>query len=131
MFARSVGARGAKARPGTINYASAGIGSQTHLAGAYFATQAGIDIVHVPFKLSADIIADLIAGRVQVVFAPAAFTLPLLTGGKLLALAVLASSSTHDPIEVPSTLLRIINYEPMLSSKPCIKRSSRSAPTRH
>lgn len=101
----------AKARPGTINYASAGIGSATHLAGAYFAKQAGIDIVHVPYKSSTDIIADLIAGRVQAVFAPAAFTLPLLKGGKLVALAVAASSPMRDPIEVPSTASAKINYE--------------------
>jgi tripartite-type tricarboxylate transporter receptor subunit TctC len=101
----------AKARPGTINYASAGIGSATHLAGAYFAEQAHIEIVHVPYKSSADIIADLIAGRVQVVFAPAAFTLPLLKGGKLLALAVAAPLPMHDPIEVPSTTSANVNYE--------------------
>jgi tripartite-type tricarboxylate transporter receptor subunit TctC len=101
----------AKAKPGTINYASAGIGSATHLAGAYFAKQAGIDIVHVPYKSSADIIADLIAGRVQVVFAPAAFTLPFLKGGKLVALAVAASSPMHDPIDVPSTTSANVSYE--------------------
>ena len=49
----------AKAHPGTINYASAGIGSATHLAGAYFAKQAGIDMVHVPYKSSTDIIAGV------------------------------------------------------------------------
>jgi tripartite-type tricarboxylate transporter receptor subunit TctC len=101
----------AKAKPGTINYASAGIGSATHLAGAYFAKQAGIDIVHVPYKSSADIIADLLAGRVQVVFAPAAFTLPLLKSGRLLAIAVATSASMHDPIEAPSASLAKVNYE--------------------
>jgi tripartite-type tricarboxylate transporter receptor subunit TctC len=101
----------AKAKPGAINYASAGIGSATHLAGAYFAKQAGIDIVHVPYKSSTDIIADLVAGRVQVVFAPAAFTLPMLKGRKLLALAVASSAPMHDPIEAPSAASANINYE--------------------
>jgi tripartite-type tricarboxylate transporter receptor subunit TctC len=101
----------AKAKPGAINYASAGIGSATHLAGAYFAKQAGIDIVHVPYKSSTDIIADLVAGRVQVVFAPAAFTLPMLKGGKLLALAVASSVPMHHPIEAPSASSANINYE--------------------
>jgi tripartite-type tricarboxylate transporter receptor subunit TctC len=101
----------AKAKPGAINYASAGIGSATHLAGAYFAKQAGIDIVHVPYKSSTDIIADLVAGRVQVVFAPAAFTLPMLKGRKLLALAVASSAPMHDPIEAPSASSANINYE--------------------
>jgi len=101
----------AKAKPGTINYASAGIGSSTHLAGAYFAKQAGINIVHVPYKSGADIIADLVAGRVQVVFAPAAFTLPMLKGGKLLALGVAAPAPMHEPVDVPSAPLANVPYE--------------------
>jgi tripartite-type tricarboxylate transporter receptor subunit TctC len=63
----------AKAKPGSINYASAGIGTPTHVAGAYFALQAGINWVHVPYKLSADIVSDLLASRVQLVFAPPAY----------------------------------------------------------
>jgi tripartite-type tricarboxylate transporter receptor subunit TctC len=101
----------AKARPGTINYASAGIGSSTHLAGAYFAKQAGINIVHVPYKSGADIIADLVAGRVQVVFAPAAFTLPMIKGGKLLALGVGAPAPMREPIDVPSALSADVPYD--------------------
>ena len=101
----------AKANPGTINYASAGIGSATHLAGAYFAKQTGINIVHVPYKSGVDIIADLVSGRVQVVFAPAAFTLPMLKGGKLLALGVAAPMPMREPIAVPSTLSADIPYE--------------------
>ena len=63
----------AKAKPGSINYASAGIGTPTHVAGAYFAQQAGINLVHLPYKLSADIVSDLLASRVQLVFAPPAY----------------------------------------------------------
>jgi tripartite-type tricarboxylate transporter receptor subunit TctC len=51
----------AKQHPDTINYASSGIGSQTHLAGAYFASQAGIRMVHVPYRDSSQVIADLLA----------------------------------------------------------------------
>jgi tripartite-type tricarboxylate transporter receptor subunit TctC len=101
----------AKARPGTINYASAGIGSATHLAGAYFAQKAGIDIVHVPYKSSADIITDLVSGRVQVVFAPTAFTLPMVREGKLQALAIAAKQPQHDPIAIPTAESAGVSYE--------------------
>jgi tripartite-type tricarboxylate transporter receptor subunit TctC len=101
----------AKAKPGTINYASAGIGSATHLAGAYFARQAGIDMVHIPYKLGSDILADLIAGRVEVTFAPPAFVLPLLNEGKLLALGASTAGAMREPIEVPSIRSAGINFE--------------------
>jgi tripartite-type tricarboxylate transporter receptor subunit TctC len=55
----------ARANPGAISYASAGIGSSPHLAGELFRRQAGIDIVHVPYKGGAAAIVDLAAGRVQ------------------------------------------------------------------
>jgi tripartite-type tricarboxylate transporter receptor subunit TctC len=55
----------AKARPGTINFASAGVGSQVHLAGENFADAAGVDIQHVPYKGEALGYNDLIAGQVQ------------------------------------------------------------------
>jgi tripartite-type tricarboxylate transporter receptor subunit TctC len=101
----------ARAKPGTINYASAGIGTATHLAGAYFARQAGIDMVHVPYKTGSALIADLVEGRVQATFSPAAFTLPMLQDGKLLALAVSSREAMRDPIAVPTALSADIDYE--------------------
>jgi tripartite-type tricarboxylate transporter receptor subunit TctC len=101
----------AKAAPGSINYASAGIGTATHLAGAYFAKQAGIEMVHVPYKTGSALVADLVAGRVQVTFAPAAFTLPMLQDGKLLALAVSSREPMHSPIAVPAALSSGIDYQ--------------------
>src|SRR5262245_4789692 len=71
----------AKAKPGTINYGSAGVGTATHFAGAYFASRTGTELVHVPYTVSSTIIADLLGGRIHVTFAPAAFTLPLLQDG--------------------------------------------------
>jgi len=100
----------AKAKPGTINYASAGIGTATHLAGAYFAKQAGIDMVHVPYKMGSAMIADLLEGRVQATFSPAAFTLPMLQDGRLLALAVSSNEAMRDPIAAPSALSAGIDY---------------------
>ena len=101
----------AKAAPGRINYASAGIGTATHLAGAYFARQAAIDMVHVPYKTGSALIGDLVAGRVQVTFAPAAFTLPMLQDGKLLALAVSSLQPMRRPVAVPTARSAGIDYE--------------------
>ncbi len=101
----------AKAKPGTINYGSAGVGSATHLAGAYFALKAGIDMVHIPYKSSSEGNADMIAGRVQAVFAPPAFTLPLIREGKFVPLAVSSSTPLRQPIEVPSARDEGVDYE--------------------
>ena len=100
----------AKAKPGSINYGSAGIGTATHLAGAYFALQTGIQLVHVPYTVSSTIIADLLGGRIEATFAPAAFTLPLLQDGRLLALAVAAGEPMHESIEVPTAVSANIDY---------------------
>src|SRR5205807_5417709 len=100
----------ARNKPGSINYGSAGIGTATHLAGAYFALQTGTDLVHVPYTVSSTIIADLLGGRIQVSFAPAAFTLPLLQDGRLLALAVAADEPIREPIEVPTAASQGVDY---------------------
>jgi tripartite-type tricarboxylate transporter receptor subunit TctC len=100
----------AKAKPGTINYGSAGIGTATHLAGAYFALRTGTELVHVPYTVSSTIIADLLGGRIHATFAPAAFTLPLLHDGRLLALAVAADEPIREPIAVPTALSAGVDY---------------------
>ena len=101
----------AKARPGTINYGSAGIGTATHLAGAYFALKTGTDLVHIPYTVSATIIADMLGGRIQASFVPAAFVLPLLQDGRLRALAVSAREPVTDPIRIPTALSQGIDYQ--------------------
>ena len=101
----------AKAKPGTINYGSAGIGTSTHLAGAYFALKTGIDIVHVPYTVSATIIADLLGGRIQASFVPLAFVLPLLQDGRLRALAVAAETPVTNPISIPTAQSQGFDYQ--------------------
>ena len=101
----------AKSKPGTINYGSAGIGTSTHLAGAYFALKTGIDIVHVPYTVSATIIADLLGGRIQASFVPLAFVLPLLQDGRLRALAVGAKEPVTNPIAIPTALSQGFDYQ--------------------
>jgi tripartite-type tricarboxylate transporter receptor subunit TctC len=101
----------ARAKPGTINYASAGIGTTAHLAGAYFARQAGIEMVHVPYKTGSALIADLLENRVQATFAPAAFTLSMLQDGRLQALAVSTGEPMRSPVAVPTARSANIDYE--------------------
>jgi tripartite-type tricarboxylate transporter receptor subunit TctC len=101
----------AKSKPGEINYGSAGIGTSTHLAGAYFARQAGIDLVHVPYTVSSTIIADLLGGRIQASFVPIAFVLPLIQDGRLRALAVAAKEPVTDPIVIPTALSQGVDYQ--------------------
>ena len=101
----------AKAKPGAINYGSAGIGTSTHLAGAYFALKSGIDIVHVPYTVSATIIADLLGGRIQASFVPLAFVLPLIQDGRLKALAVGAKQPVTSPLAIPTALSQGVDYE--------------------
>ena len=92
----------AKQRPGSINYGSAGIGTATHLAGAYFANRANIEMVHVPYKTGNDILADLVSGRIEVTFSPVAFLLPNVREGKVLALAITSPEPSKTPLDVPS-----------------------------
>jgi tripartite-type tricarboxylate transporter receptor subunit TctC len=100
----------AQAKPGSIHYGSAGIGTATHLAGAYFGLQTGTELVHVPYTVSSTIIADLLGGRIQATFAPAAFTLPLLQDGRLLGLAVAADEPIREPVAIPTAVSAKVDY---------------------
>lgn len=83
----------AKAKPGGLTYASSGIGSSAHLAGALLAQMAGVELLHVPYRGTAPGVQDVMAGRVDMTLDTAAALLPLVREGKLRALAV----STADP----------------------------------
>ncbi len=78
----------AKANPGKINMASAGIGGPQHVAGELFKYMAGVDLVHVPYRGSTPALVDLMAGQVQVMFDVTPSSLPQIRAGKLRALAV-------------------------------------------
>lgn len=77
-----------RSQPGVLNYASASIGSSTWLAAELFKSMAGIDITSIPYKSAAPARTDLIAGRVQVMFATPAGIMPLIGAGKVRALAI-------------------------------------------
>jgi tripartite-type tricarboxylate transporter receptor subunit TctC len=78
----------AKSKPGSLNYASAGVGSFQHLAGELFKRQAGVDIVHVPFKGGGPAMMDVIAGNTQVAIGSLAQMVPQIKAGRLRALGV-------------------------------------------
>ena len=80
--------KAAKAKPGAMNYASAGVGTATQLNAERFRLGAGIEVVHVPFKGTPEALTEVIAGRVEYYFCPVNAVLPLIESKKLLALAM-------------------------------------------
>jgi tripartite-type tricarboxylate transporter receptor subunit TctC len=92
----------AKAKPGTINFASAGTGTGSHLMGEDLKAQASIDIVHVPYKGTAPAFADLSSGRVSLIFEPIGTMLPHIRSGKLKALGVTTSKRSPVAPEIPA-----------------------------
>jgi tripartite-type tricarboxylate transporter receptor subunit TctC len=85
----------AKAKPGSLSFASAGTGVASHLAGELFKSAAGIDIVHVPYKGQAPATTDLLGGQIQFMFNNPITSLPHIKTGKMRALAV--STATRFP----------------------------------
>jgi tripartite-type tricarboxylate transporter receptor subunit TctC len=92
----------ARARPGVMNYSSAGAGSATHLIMEYLENQAKVDLVHVPYKGSSPAMQDLLGGQVDAMFPSLTTALPFIKAGKLRALAV--ASVNRDPVmpDVPT-----------------------------
>lgn len=78
----------AKASPGTINYASTGIGTALHVAGELFKSEAGINVQHVPYRGGGQAMTALMAGEVSYIIGNTQLVLPLISGGKVKALAV-------------------------------------------
>ncbi len=94
----------AKANPGSLNSASVGIGSATHLNAERFRLGAGIETVNVPFKGSPEALTEIVTGRVDFYFCPVNAVLPLLKDGKLVALAVGSTRRSLALPDLPTTL---------------------------
>jgi tripartite-type tricarboxylate transporter receptor subunit TctC len=92
----------AKSKPGTLNYGSGGSGTPPHLATELFKTQAGINIVHVPYKTVAAAITDLIAGQLQVMFTVGPAGLPQIRAGRIRGLAVSTAKRSVFAPELPT-----------------------------
>jgi tripartite-type tricarboxylate transporter receptor subunit TctC len=82
----------AKAKPGAINYSSGGVGTPTFIAGELFKLQAGVNLMHVPYRAGGEALTAVLSGETSVYFAPIAPALPHVRSGKLRALAVTSSS---------------------------------------
>ena len=92
----------AKAKPGQINFASAGIGSGTHLNLEKFKLATGIDVVHVPYKGTPEVVSDMLGGRVNYYFAPISPAIPLIRDGRLRAIAVSSAKRSSELPDVPT-----------------------------
>ncbi len=93
-----------KASPGRFNYASAGIGSGTHMNAEIFRLQAGIDALHVPYKGTPDAMNNVIGGSNDWFFAPLASALPLIRDNRLQALSVSTKMRASTLPEVPTSI---------------------------
>ena len=103
----------AKANPGRINFGSAGGGTITHLAGELLKVEAGVNIVHVPYKGAAPAVQDLLGGQVQMGVFDVPVLLPHIRAGKLKALAVTSANRSAALPDVPTTAEA--NYPKVLS----------------
>jgi tripartite-type tricarboxylate transporter receptor subunit TctC len=92
----------ASARPGQLNYSSAGNGSQPHLTAEMFKTQTGVNYVHVPYKGAPPAMVDLLAGQVALTFATAPSAVPHVKSGKIRALGVSTAKRISALPEVPT-----------------------------
>ena len=94
----------AKARPGMLNYGSAGVGTANQLNAERFRIGAGIDAVHVPFKGTPEVMNELLAGRIDYFFCPINVCLPLIEAKRVVALAMGSSRRSAALPELPTTL---------------------------
>jgi len=92
----------AKARPGELNFGSAGSGGSNHLAGELFNVMAGVKIVHVPYKGNAPALNDLVGGHVDIVFNGLTSAVPLIKAGRLRPLAVTSLTRSSALPDIPT-----------------------------
>jgi tripartite-type tricarboxylate transporter receptor subunit TctC len=92
----------ARANPGKLTFGSSGTGAASHLAAELFKSMAGVDMLHVPYKGTGQALTDLLAGHVDLMFAPAQTVMPYVQAGKLRALAVTGSKRSETLPELPT-----------------------------
>ena len=101
----------AKANPGKLSMASAGIGSAPHMSGELFKSMTGINLVHVPYRGGAPALADLLGGQVHVMFASMSASIAYIRAGKLRALAVTTTARQEGLPDLPSVGDFVQGYE--------------------
>ena len=101
----------AKAKPGTLNYPSAGLGSSSHLAGELLDSIAGVKMVHIPYKGGGPALTDLLGGQVQLMFATMPAAMPHVKAGKLRAIAVTSARRSPAMPDLPTIGETLKGYE--------------------
>jgi tripartite-type tricarboxylate transporter receptor subunit TctC len=101
----------AKANPGKLSMASAGIGTTSHVAGELFKAMAGVNMVHVPYRGQAPALTDLLGGQIQVMFATTAAAIEYIRSGSLRALAVTTSTRWEELPDLPTVDELVSGYE--------------------
>ncbi len=101
----------AKAKPKSINFGSAGVGTQTHLAAENFVNAAGIDVTHVPYKGEGPALADLVGGQIQFVTPNLSAAIAFVQQGKLRALAVTSKERSKQVPNVPAVAETLPGFE--------------------
>jgi tripartite-type tricarboxylate transporter receptor subunit TctC len=92
----------AKAKPGQLNFGSGGSGTTSHLTGEYFKLAAGVQIVHVPYKGTAQATTDLMSGQIQMMFIGVHSSIPLIRSGKLRSLGISSKKRSELMPELPT-----------------------------
>jgi tripartite-type tricarboxylate transporter receptor subunit TctC len=100
-----------RAKPGSMTYASAGMGTASHLAGELFKVLAKVDMVHVPYKGNVPAITDLLAGQTSLLFATMPTVLPHAKAGKLRALATIGAARSAAAPELPTIAETLPGFE--------------------
>ena len=101
----------AKTNPGKINYASAGNGTASHVAGELFKMMAGVDMVHVPYRGGGPALNDLLGGQVQVMFPTTVSSIGYIRAGALRALAITSATRSEALPDVPTVSEFVPGYE--------------------
>lgn len=101
----------AKAKPGTLNFPSSGVGSSSHLAGELFKILAKVDMVHVPYKGGGPALVDTISGQMQIMFATMPAAMPHVKSGKVRPVAVTTEKRSQAMPELPTISETIKGYE--------------------
>jgi len=101
----------ARANPGSLTFASAGMGTASHLAGELFKTMAKVEMTHVPYKGNVPAITDLLAGQTSLLFATMPTVLPHAKAGKLRALATIGSARSAAAPELPTVAETLPGFE--------------------
>ena len=92
----------ARRNPGKLSYGSSGVGAASHLSAELFKSLANVDFLHVPYKGTGQAVTDLLAGQIQLMFAPAPTTMPHVQAGRLKALAVTSAKRSSSLPDLPT-----------------------------